>query len=124
MVEDGECVSLLTARLLFTYKRQSLRAVHLTHPVKSIIALVIQNSAKFNGLTQDVYKRQIIACVKEHPQVAGIYDLMIHDYGFGYFVISMHITGRKEHCERIHRVAEEAAFLLYKKYHLSLIHIF
>ncbi|MFR1725823.1 LysR family transcriptional regulator [Emergencia timonensis] len=53
LVEDGECVSLLTARLLFTYKRQTLRAVHLTHPVKSIIALVIQNSAKFNGLTHD-----------------------------------------------------------------------
>lgn len=52
-VEDGECVSLLTARLVSTYKRQNLRAVHLTRPVKSIIALVIQNSAQFNGLTHD-----------------------------------------------------------------------
>ncbi len=61
--------------------------------------------------------QNIIACVKEHPQVAGIYDLMIHDYGFGYFVISMHITGRKEHCERLNRVAEEAAFSPIQKYH-------
>lgn len=53
LVEDGECVSLLTARLLSTYNRQTLRAVHLTHPVESIIALVIQNSAQFNGLTHD-----------------------------------------------------------------------
>lgn len=51
LVEDGECVSLLTARLLYTYGRKNLCAVHLTHPVKSIIALVIQNSAQFSSLT-------------------------------------------------------------------------
>lgn len=98
---DGYCGILVSLFIIFT-------------GVKSLWEVL----GRIMGKTPDENLLQnIIACVKEHPQVAGIYDLMIHDYGFGYFVISMHITGRKEHCERLNMVAEEAAFLLYKKYH-------
>lgn len=61
--------------------------------------------------------QDILTSVKEHPQVTDVYDLMIHDYGFGYFVVSMHIAGGKEHSEHLNMAAEEASFVLYKKYH-------
>lgn len=52
LVEEGESVSLLTARLLSTYNRPNLRPIHLSCPVQSIIALVMQNTSQFNDLAQ------------------------------------------------------------------------
>ncbi len=59
----------------------------------------------------------IVQEVKKYPEIADVYNLMIHDYGFGYFVISMKVAGLKEDSQKIYDSINEISYGLYKKYH-------
>lgn len=54
--------------------------------------------------------------VGAYPQVLGIYNLIIHDYGFGRRIISLHIEGSPEsNVEEFHKISEKIAYKLYEK---------
>lgn len=42
---------------------------------------------------------------------------MVHDYGFGYFVVSMRVEGNRKDSEQLYTSVNEIAHGLYKKYH-------
>ncbi len=59
----------------------------------------------------------VLQKVKEYPEIAVVHNLMLHDYGFGYFVISMQIGGYREDSEQLYASIHEISYDLYKKFH-------
>ena len=41
-------------------------------------------------------KDTILQIVGLYPEIISVRNLMLHDYGFGYFVVSMHAEGYKK----------------------------
>lgn len=58
--------------------------------------------------------KQIEACAMSFPEIRGINDLIIHDYGMGHYAVSMHIEGRVgDDISRLNAAAQELSFQLY-----------
>lgn len=57
---------------------------------------------------------RIEACAMEHPEIRGISNLTIHDYGMGHYAVSMHIEGRSgDDLSRLNMAAQELSYQLY-----------
>lgn len=57
---------------------------------------------------------RITAIVMQHPEVQGINRLMIHNYGLGHYVVSMHIEGLEEESNMLlNNIANEISYQLY-----------
>lgn len=61
-------------------------------------------------------KETIVQMTKTHPEITAVYQLMIHDYGFGYFVVSMKISGCQRDGEQLYVAANQIAYELYRRY--------
>lgn len=59
----------------------------------------------------------VLQCAKEHPDIAAIQNLMIHDYGFGYFVASMRAEGYRRDGELLYASIHDISCVLYKEFH-------
>ncbi|MEW4414500.1 cation diffusion facilitator family transporter [Clostridium sp. AN503] len=56
----------------------------------------------------------ILSFIKKYPEIHSISNLVIHDYGLGHFVISMHIEGTdKNSLLELDYIAHEIAYHLY-----------
>lgn len=53
---------------------------------------------------------QLLLC---YPQVKGINSLIIHDYGLGHYVASIHIEGEEENSVILNDIANEISYELY-----------
>lgn len=60
--------------------------------------------------------RFILQSVETHPEIRGVHNLMIHDYGFGYFVVSMRVEGYKKDSEKLYVTINEISYDLYQKF--------
>ncbi|MFA9466658.1 MAG: cation diffusion facilitator family transporter, partial [Velocimicrobium sp.] len=56
---------------------------------------------------------KITTLVMQYPQVKGINSLIIHDYGLGHYVASMHIEGEEENNVILNDIANEISYKLY-----------
>lgn len=61
-------------------------------------------------------KEKIIQIVKAHPEIVAVYNLMLHDYGFGYFVVSMQVVGYKRDSEQLYIGCNQISYELYQKF--------
>lgn len=57
----------------------------------------------------------ILQSVKAYPEIVAVHNLMVHDYGFGYFVVSMNIDGYKKDWEQLYISANEISRNLQEK---------
>lgn len=62
-------------------------------------------------------KNTILQMVGEHPEIIAVHNLMLHDYGFGYFVVSMRAEGYKKNSEQLYLGVNQISYQLYKKFH-------
>lgn len=62
-------------------------------------------------------KDTILQIVKLHPEIVAVHNLMLHDYGFGYFVVSMRVAGCKKDSEQLYISVNQIAHELYQKFH-------
>lgn len=58
----------------------------------------------------------ILQIVESHKEIVAVHNLMIHDYGFGYFIVSMRIEGYKKNAEQLYETVNTISYDLYKKY--------
>lgn len=59
----------------------------------------------------------ILQMIKSHTEIVDVHNLMLHDYGFGYFVISMRVEGYKKDSEKLYTAINEVSYTLYKRFH-------
>lgn len=50
--------------------------------------------------------------IKPYNLIRSVYDLTIHDYGFGRFVVSMRIAGDYDKRESLHSIADDISFVI------------
>ena len=62
-------------------------------------------------------KDMILQIVKLYPEIVSVRNLMLHDYGFGYFVVSMRAEGYKKDSEQLYIAINQISYELYKKFH-------
>lgn len=97
---DGWCGLLVSAFIMFSGLKSMLEIVE---------RLLGQSPNK------DLADR-ITALTMQYPEVKGINDLIIHDYGLGYYVVSMHIEGEDEGSSIVlNDIANEIAYRLYRE---------
>ncbi|WP_324824735.1 cation diffusion facilitator family transporter [Sinanaerobacter sp. ZZT-01] len=56
---------------------------------------------------------KITTIIMQYSQVKGINSLIIHDYGLGHYVASMHIEGEEENSAILSDIANEISYKLY-----------
>lgn len=61
-------------------------------------------------------KDTILQIVKLHPEIVAVHNLMLHDYGFGYFVVSMRVAGCKKDSEQLYISVNQISYELYQKF--------
>ena len=59
----------------------------------------------------------VLQIAESYPEIIDVHDLMFHDYGFGYFVISMHAEGYRKHSQQLYIAANQIAYDLKQKFH-------
>lgn len=62
-------------------------------------------------------KDTILQIVKLHPEIVAVHNLMLHDYGFGYFVVSMRVAGCKKDSEQLYIEVNQISYKLYQRFH-------
>ena len=62
-------------------------------------------------------KNTILQTAGAYPEIISVHDLMLHDYGFGYFVVSMRIEGYKKDSGKLYTASHQISFELYQKFH-------
>lgn len=58
----------------------------------------------------------ILRNIETYPEIRGVHNLMIHDYGFGYFVVSMRVEGCKKDNEKLYATINEISYDLYQRF--------
>ena len=58
----------------------------------------------------------ILQMTREYPEIIAVDNLMLHDYGFGYFVVSMRAEGYKKDSEKLYAAINEISYNLYQKF--------
>ena len=59
----------------------------------------------------------VLRAVETYPEIAAVRNLMVHDYGFGYFVISLRIEGHRKDSEQLYNAIHEISCALYRQFH-------
>ena len=62
-------------------------------------------------------KNTILQTAGAYPEIVSVHDLMLHDYGFGYFVVSMRVEGYKKNSEKLYIASHRISCELYQKFH-------
>lgn len=62
-------------------------------------------------------KDTILQMIGLHSEIISVHNLMLHDYGFGYFVVSMRALGYKKDSEQLYIAINQISYELYKQFH-------
>lgn len=62
-------------------------------------------------------RNSILQTVRPYPEIISVHDLMLHDYGFGYFVVSMRAEGYKKDSGKLYIAARQISYELYQMFH-------
>lgn len=69
------------------------------------------------GKSADADTRDIILqTAGSYPGIISVRDLMLHDYGFGYFVVSMRVEGYEKDGKKLYTAAHRMSHELYQKF--------
>lgn len=100
-VIDGYCGMLVSIFILFT-------------GVKSLWEVL----GRIMGKSADADTRNaILQTAGSYPEIVSVHDLMLHDYGFGYFVVSMRVEGYKKDSTKLYIAAHQISCELYRRFH-------
>lgn len=58
----------------------------------------------------------ILQNINKYPEIIAVHNLMLHDYGFGYFVVSMKVSGYKKDSEQLYVSINEISHNLHTKF--------
>lgn len=58
----------------------------------------------------------ILQSINKYPEIIAVHNLMLHDYGFGYFVVSMKVSGYKKDNEQLYVSVNEISHYLHAKF--------
>lgn len=58
----------------------------------------------------------VMQSINSHPEIIGVQNLMLHDYGFGCFILSMQVDGYKKDSEQLYASIQDISYYLYQKY--------
>lgn len=58
----------------------------------------------------------ILQSINKYPEIIAVHNLMLHDYGFGYFVVSMRVSGYKKDNEQLYVSINEISHNLHTKF--------
>ncbi|MDO5785806.1 MAG: hypothetical protein Q4P20_12165, partial [Eubacteriales bacterium] len=98
---DGYCGVLVSAFIVFA-------------GVKSLWEVL----GRIVGKAADVHtKDTILQMVRSHPEIVAVHNFMLHDYGFGYFVVSMCVEGYKKDSEQLYTGVNLISYDLYQMFH-------
>lgn len=61
-------------------------------------------------------KNAILQTAGSYPEIVSVHDLMLHDYGFGYFVVSMRIEGYQKDSGKLYAAVHRISCELYRKF--------
>lgn len=59
----------------------------------------------------------ILQNIETYPEIRDVHNFMIHDYGFGYFVVSMRVEGYRKDSEKLYVAINEISYDLYQRFH-------
>lgn len=59
----------------------------------------------------------ILRNIETYPEIRDVHNFMIHDYGFGYFVVSMRVEGYRKDSEKLYVAINEISYDLYQRFH-------
>jgi len=59
----------------------------------------------------------VLRAVEAYPEITAVQNLMVHDYGFGYFVISLRVERYRKDSEQLYNAVHEISCSLYKRFH-------
>ena len=59
----------------------------------------------------------VLRTIEAYPEIVAVQNLMLHDYGFGYFVISLRIEGYRKDSEQLYNAIHEISCALYQQFH-------
>ena len=59
----------------------------------------------------------VLQIAGSYPEIIAVQDLMLHDYGLGYFVVSMHVEGYRKNSRQLYTAANQIAYDLKQKFH-------
>lgn len=62
-------------------------------------------------------KKVILKMVEAYPEIAAVHHLMLHDYGFGYFVVSMCAEGYRRDGGKLYTAVQQISCELYSRFH-------
>lgn len=60
---------------------------------------------------------EMLGNVNKHKEIVAVQNVMLHDYGFGYYVISMRVEGYKKDSRQLYASINKISYDLYKKFH-------
>lgn len=58
----------------------------------------------------------ILQCIEKYPEIKNVQNLMIHDYGFGFFVVSMRVEGCRQDGDKLYAAINEISYDLYQRF--------
>ena len=59
----------------------------------------------------------IMQILKSYPEIVAVHNFMLHDYGFGYFVVSMRVEGYRKDSKQLYTDVHQISYELYQKFH-------
>ena len=59
----------------------------------------------------------VLQIAGSYPEIIAVQDLMLHDCGLGYFVVSMHMEGYRKNSRQLYTAANQIAYDLKQKFH-------
>lgn len=62
-------------------------------------------------------KDTILQILKSYPEIVAVHNFMLHDYGFGYFVVSMRVEGYMKDSKQLYTDVHQISYELYQKFH-------
>lgn len=98
---DGFCGLLVSVFIIFTG----------TKSIWEVLGRIMGKSADQDTLNT------ILELTKQYPELVAVHDFMLHDYGFGYFVVTMRAEGYRKDSEQLYSITSEISYALYKKFH-------
>lgn len=97
---DGYCGVLVSVFIIFTGMKS----------LWEVLGRIMGKSADTDT------KNAILQTTRSYPEIVSVHDLMLHDYGFGYFVVSMRIEGYKKDGMELYIAARQISCELYRKF--------
>ena len=57
-------------------------------------------------------KDTILQIIESYPEIISVRNLILHDYGFGYFVVSMRAEGYKKDSKQLYTAIHQISFTI------------